>query len=67
MRGLLAEIFAARRLDAARPEDREFVAAATAVREMFDEFAGLALPEEQARVLFARRLQEATYSPRTNW
>ena len=62
VRGFLAEIFAARRLDAARPEDREFVAAATAVREMFDEFAGLALPEEQARVLFARRLQEATYS-----
>ena len=62
VRALLAEIFAARRLDASRPEDREFVAAATAVREMFDEFAGLDLSEEQARVLFARRLQGATYS-----
>ena len=62
VRGLLAEIFAARRLDESRPEDREFIAAATAVREMFDEFAELDLSEEQARVLFARRLQGATYS-----
>ena len=62
VRALLVEIFATRQLDESHPEDREFVAAATAVREMFDEFAGLTLPEDQARVLFSRRLQTATYS-----
>jgi len=62
VRALLEEIFVARRLDEARPEDREFAAAAEAVREMFDEFAGLDLPADQARVLFAKRLAGATYS-----
>jgi len=62
VRGLLEEIFTVRRLDEARPEDREFAAAAEAVREMFDEFAGLDLPADRARILFAKRLAGATYS-----
>ncbi len=62
IRHLLEEIFADRRLDETRPEDREFAAAAEAVKEMFDEFAACGLPAAEARVLFAKRLASATYS-----
>ena len=62
VRELLGEIFARHLLDEARPEDREFAAAAEAVKEMFDEFATLALPADRARVLFGKRLASATYS-----
>lgn len=62
VRRLLEEIFSARTLDEARAEDREFAAAAGAVKDMFDEFAELGLPAAQARVLFGKRLAAATYS-----
>ena len=62
VRGMLEEIFSARTLDEARAEDREFASAAEAVRDMFDEFAGLAFPASRARVLFAKRLAGATYT-----
>ena len=62
VRALLEEIFAHHMLDEARPEDREFAAAAEAVKEMFDEFAALSLPADRARILFGKRLASATYS-----
>lgn len=62
VRAMLEEIFAARPLDEARAEDREFAAAAEAVREMFDAFESLQLPASQARVLFAKRLAGAAYA-----
>lgn len=62
VRGILEDIFASRMLDESRPGDREFMAAAEAVRDMFDEFEGLDLPAVKARTLFAKRLASAAYS-----
>ena len=58
---LLAELFAGRLLDDDRPEDREFAAAAEAVRELFDEVSAARLPREDELAVFRKLLTSLTY------
>ena len=58
---LLAEIFAGRLLDDDKPEDREFAAAAEAVRDLFDEVSAAKLPREDELAVFRKLLTSLTY------
>ena len=58
---LLADLFADRHLDDLRAEDREFAAAALAVRELFDAVAAAHLPPEDELPVFQKLLAQASY------
>ena len=62
LRGVLRDIFRDHLLDEADPAAREFAAAAETVNALIDEGAGRELNERLREELFARRLEEATYS-----
>ncbi len=62
LREALIKIFAARELDEKKASDREFAAAAEALGGLFDAFGRLELPPEEARALFAKALETASYS-----
>lgn len=62
IRGLLQAIFSGRTLDTSDPDARESAAAATVMNSLIDECFGEKVPEAMRWELFARRLEEATYS-----
>ena len=62
LRGILQAIFRDRLLDTRDADAREFAAAAEALNDLMDECFDADVPEALVWELFARRLDEATYS-----
>ena len=62
VREILRAVFSGLALDERDPDAREFAAAASVVNELVDECRSCGAPENVAMEIFARRLDEATYS-----